>query len=100
MTELLPNSLHNVLEVRARLAEGPIWDSTQQLLYWVDIYNHRVHRFYPATGKDEYFDVGDVVGAISPAGDNRLIIALRHQLAFLDTQTGLVTTIIEIEPDR
>ncbi len=100
MTELLPNSLHNVLEVRARLAESPTWDSTQQLLYWVDIFNHRVHRFYPATGKDEYFDVGDVVGAISPAGDNRLIIALRHQLAFLDTQTGLVTTIIEIEPDR
>jgi sugar lactone lactonase YvrE len=100
MTELLSDQLSNVLEVRARLAEGPVWDSRQQLLYWVDIYNHRVHRFYPATGKDEYFDVGDVVGAIALAGDNQLIIALRHQLAFLDTQTGVVTSIIEIEADQ
>lgn len=104
MTELLPDSLHNVLEVRARLAEGPIWDASQQLLYWVDIYNHRVHRFYPATGQDEYFDVGDVVGAIAKrceanalAGDNQLIMALRHQLAFLNTQTGSITSIIELE---
>jgi sugar lactone lactonase YvrE len=100
MTELLSDQLSNVLEVRARLGEGPIWDSRQQLLYWVDIYNHRVHRFYPATGKDEYFDVGDVVGAIALAGDNKLIIALRHQLAFLDTQTGVVSSIIEIEADQ
>jgi sugar lactone lactonase YvrE len=100
MTELLSDKLSNVLEVRARLGEGPIWDSRQQLLYWVDIYNHRVHRFYPPTGRDEYFDVGDVVGAIALAGDNKLIMALRHQLAFLDTQTGLVSSIIEIEADR
>lgn len=100
MTELLSDKLSNVLEVRARLGEGPIWDSRQQLLYWVDIYNHRVHGFYPATGRDEYFDVGDVVGAIALAGDNKLIIALRHQLAFLDTQTGVVSSIREIEADQ
>jgi sugar lactone lactonase YvrE len=100
MTELLSDKLSNVLEVRARLGEGAMWDFKQQLLYWVDIYNHRVHRFSPTTGKDEYFDVGDVVGAIALAGDNKLIIALRHQLAFLDTQTGVVTSIIEIEVDQ
>ncbi len=89
--------LHNVLEARARLGESPIWDSTQNLLYWVDIYNHRVHQFHPATGKNCFFDVGDVVGAIATAGTGRLIIALRHHLAFLNTQTGEVTPILEIE---
>ncbi|WP_414544344.1 SMP-30/gluconolactonase/LRE family protein [Nostoc sp. CCY0012] len=99
MTEVLPDSPQNVLAARARLGEGPIWDSTQNLLYWVDIYNHRVHQFHPATGKDEFFDVGDVVGAIAKAGDNRFIMALRHQLVFLNTQTGEVTPIVEIEAD-
>ncbi|YAF97411.1 MAG: SMP-30/gluconolactonase/LRE family protein [Nodularia sp. CChRGM 3473] len=99
MTEVLPNSPQNVLAARARLGEGPIWDATENLLYWVDIYNHRVHQFNPATGKDEFFDVGDVVSAIAQAGDNRLIMALRHQLAFLNTQTGEVTPMIEIEAD-
>ncbi|WP_373529637.1 SMP-30/gluconolactonase/LRE family protein [Nostoc sp.] len=89
--------LHNVLEARARLGEGPIWDSNKKLLYWVDIYNRRVHQFNPATGKDRFFDVGDVVGAIAIAGKDRLIMALRHHLAFLDTQTGEVATILEIE---
>ncbi|MEH2242518.1 SMP-30/gluconolactonase/LRE family protein [Nostoc sp.] len=91
--------LHNVLEARARLGEGPIWDSTQNLLYWVDVYNHRVHQFHPATGKNSFFDVGDVVGAIATAGADRLIMALRHHLAFLNTQTGVVTPILEIEAD-
>ena len=54
-------SLHNALEARARLGEGSIWDSTNDLLYWVDIYNRRVHQFNPATGKDTFFDVGDLV---------------------------------------
>ncbi|MFS0515254.1 SMP-30/gluconolactonase/LRE family protein [Nostoc sp. UIC 10607] len=89
--------LHNVLEARARLGEGPMWDYSQNLLYWVDIFNHRVHQFHPATGKNCFFDVGDVVGAIATAGVDRLIIALRHHLAFFNTQTGEVNTILEIE---
>lgn len=89
--------LHNVLEARARLGESPIWDSTGKLLYWVDIYNHRVHQFNPATGEKGFFDVGDVVGAIATAGADRLIMLLRHHLAFLNTQTGVVTPILEIE---
>ncbi len=97
MVNKLQYLLHNVLEARARLGEGPMWDSTQNLLYWVDIYNHRVHQFHPATGKSSFFDVGDVVGAIATAGKDRLIMALRHHLAFLNTQTGVVTPILEIE---
>ncbi|RCJ17655.1 gluconolaconase [Nostoc sp. ATCC 43529] len=97
MSQVLQYPLQNVLEARARLGEGPVWDSTKKLLYWIDIFNHRVHQFYPATGKDRFFDVGDVVGAIAPAGTDRLIITLRRHLAFLNTQTGEVTPILEVE---
>lgn len=97
MSQVLQYPLHNVLEARARLGEGPMWDSTKKLLYWIDIFNHRVHQFDPATGKDSFFDVGDVVGAIATAGTDRLIIALRHHLAFLNTKTGEVTPILEVE---
>ncbi|MEA5602968.1 SMP-30/gluconolactonase/LRE family protein [Nostoc sp. UHCC 0252] len=89
--------LQNVLKARARLGEGPIWDSTKNLLYWVDIFNHRVHQFNPATGENSFFDVGDVVGAIATAGADRLIMLLRHHLAFLNTQTGVVAPILEVE---
>jgi sugar lactone lactonase YvrE len=91
--------LNNILTARARLAECPVWDSTHKLLYWVDIYNHRVNQFNSVTEQNIFFDVGDVVGSVALAGANRLIIALRHGLAFLDTQSGEVTPIIQVEAD-
>jgi len=90
----------NILTARARLGEGPCWHSQKQLLYWVDIYNHRVHEFDPKTGEQKFFDVGEVVGCIAPAGTDRFIMAQRHRLAFLDTSNGEVTPIIDVEADQ
>jgi len=81
-------SVQNVLAVRARLGECPVWDGDRQRLYFVDVYNHRVHQFDPATGETRYFDTGEVVSAIALMGSDRLLISLRNRLAFLDTQTG------------
>jgi sugar lactone lactonase YvrE len=86
-----------VLNARARLGEGPCWDAQAQRLYWVDIYNHRVHEFDPATGSDRHFDVGDVVGCLAPAGAGRLMLGLQHHVACLDMRTGTVTRMREFE---
>src|SRR4028118_632062 len=94
------DSLKNVFQGRARLGESPCWHQQEQQLYWVDIYNHRVHQFNPATGAHQFFDVGEVVGCIAPAGTNRLIMAQRSRLAFLDTSNGKVTPIITIESNQ
>jgi sugar lactone lactonase YvrE len=90
-------SVQNVLTARARLGEGLVWNADLQQLFWVDIHNHRVHQFDPATGHDRYFDVGDLVGAIAFAGHDRLLLALRDQLAFLNTQSGEVTPLHQIK---
>ena len=86
-----------VLDARARLGEGPCWDAQAQRLYWVDIYNHRVHEFDPATGSDRFFDVGEVVGCLAPAGAGRLLLGLRHRVAWLDIHSGTVTPGLEFE---
>lgn len=91
------DSLKNVFQGRARLGESPCWHQQEQQLYWVDIYNHRVHQFNPVTGSHQFFDVGEVVGCIAPANNHRLIMAGRSRLAFLDTRNGTVTTILNIE---
>lgn len=85
-----------ILTVRARLGERPCWDAQTQCLYWVDIYNHRLHQFDPKTGNDRFFDLGEVVTCFAPASNNRLIVALRHHLAFLDLQTGDVKRLVTI----
>jgi len=91
------DTLRVVLEARARLGEGPCWDAQAGRLYWVDIYNHRVHEVDPATGSDRFFDVGEVVACLAPASGGRLIVGLRHHLACLDTRTRTVTPILEFE---
>ena len=87
----------NILNARARLGECPLWDADRQQLFWVDIYNHRVHQFDPATGQDRYFDTGEVVSAIAQADNNQLLVALRSRLAFLDIETGHTTPLTAIE---
>jgi sugar lactone lactonase YvrE len=89
--------LRIVLSARARLGECPVWQAVGQKLFWVDVYNHRVHQFDPATGKDCCVDTGDVVSAIALAGRDRLLIALSDRLAWLHLPTGVVEIIHRFE---
>ncbi|BAU15233.1 SMP-30/gluconolaconase/LRE domain-containing protein [Leptolyngbya sp. NIES-3755] len=80
-----------VVDARARLGECPVWNVDRQQLFWVDVYNHRVHQFDLATSQDRFFDVGDAACAIALSSENRLLIALRDRLAFLNIESGEIT---------
>ncbi|KJH71052.1 SMP-30/gluconolactonase/LRE family protein [Aliterella atlantica] len=94
---LIQSSVQNVLSARARLGECPLWDETNQRLYWVDVYNQRVHEFDPTSGRDRYFDLDSVVSAIACSGKDRLLVALRDRLVFLDLQIGSIEHLYQIE---
>jgi sugar lactone lactonase YvrE len=65
----------------AQLAEGPLWDSRTQSLWWVDIPAAKLHCFDPATGKDQSFDVGQPIGAVVPEEGRGLVLALADGFA-------------------
>jgi sugar lactone lactonase YvrE len=92
--------LVNVLNARARLGEGTLWDTDRHLLYWADIFNHRVNQFEPASGTNIIFEVGKEVGCMGLVDQERLILGLRDRIAYLDIQTGKVTTLITLEADN
>jgi sugar lactone lactonase YvrE len=92
--------LENVLNARARLGEGTVWDENRQLLYWVDIYNHRVHQFEPSTGNDVVFEVGAEVSCVALEGFDHLILGLRDRIAFLDIPTGEVFSLVSVEAEN
>jgi len=87
------------LDARAELGEGPSWDPATRRLIWVDITAEVVHRFDPATGEDELFDIGQPVGAAVPAVDGRVALAISDGFAFLDPATGAVERIADVEAD-
>ena len=92
--------LRNVLAARARLGEGPSWDAEAGVLWWVDIHNHRVHRFDPEAGEDTVYEVGETVGCAHPAADGRVVLGLRRGVALLDPSSGAVEPLATLLPER
>jgi sugar lactone lactonase YvrE len=89
-----------VLDARAELGEGPVWDGATRSLLWVDISRGLVHRFDPTTARDEAFDVGRPVGAAVPTASGGLAIAAHDGFALVDPETGDVELVAELETDR
>jgi len=89
-----------IVQTRARLGEGPVWDPLRQCLFWVDIYNHRVHQFILETGTERWWEVGEVVGSLALAAGERVLLAQRHRLAWLDLLSGSVDPVLELESDE
>lgn len=80
-----------VLDAKATLGEGSIWNANRQQLHWVDIDGRRVFTFDPATGGNRSYDVGQKVGAVVPRARGGSMLALHEGFAEFDPETGQVT---------
>jgi sugar lactone lactonase YvrE len=71
------------LDARASLGEGPRWHAGERLLYWVDIARCELHRFDPATGRDEARTFAEPVGCFAFRRAGGLLLAMRAGFATL-----------------
>jgi sugar lactone lactonase YvrE len=78
----------SILPARCRLGEGPWWDADGDALWFVDLLNHRVHRFSPSTGGHRAYDAPETVSFVVGTRGARMLVAFRRSLAFLDPATG------------
>jgi sugar lactone lactonase YvrE len=88
-----------ILQAKAVLGEGSIWDPMLQVLYWVDIDKFQLHTFDPATGQDSFVNLGRHVGTVvkrSAGGGGGFIVALPDQFAHVDS-VGKITAIADVE---
>ncbi len=89
-----------VLDCRAELGEGPLWDVAEQRLYWVNIKQREIHRFDPATGRDEMWPAPEAVGSLALRAQGGLVVALRSGFFFFEPATGAFQPVVEPEPER
>ena len=89
-----------VLDARAQLGEGPVWDGREQALYWVDIRAPALHRFEPATGTTRVWPMPEPIGAVALREARGAVVALRSGLYRLDLETGALDILCAPEPDR
>jgi sugar lactone lactonase YvrE len=76
------------LDARAQLGEGPRWHEGEQRLYWVDIARNELHRFDPASGRDEVRRFAAPIGCFAFRARGGLVLAMKDGLALLDDWTA------------
>ena len=95
-----PTNASLVLDVHAELGEGPIWDTANACLYFVDILRGRLHRYDPRTRASRVHDVGRKVGAAALSESGDLILAAQGGFVRLDETTGRTTPIADVDANR
>jgi sugar lactone lactonase YvrE len=85
-----------VAEAHATLGEGPVWDVTRGVLWWVDIVSGLVHCFDPRSGLDRAVPAGSPVGALAMRRDGTLLAALQERLAVMEPESGRIETLVAL----
>jgi D-xylonolactonase len=65
------------------LGENPLWNDRDQALYWADIDEGRLYRYFPETGKHECFYSGEVVGGFTFQDDDSFLLFEKNRIARL-----------------
>ena len=86
-----------ILPWGAQLGESPVWHEAENALYWVDILHPAVHRFDPATGRNETCETGKLVSAVIPVTQDRLLVASQDGVEWLDFSSGRLTPFVSPE---
>jgi sugar lactone lactonase YvrE len=89
-----------VCTVGATLGEGPVWVGREAALWFVDIKQHKAHRFHPATGALESRDAPHQVGWVLPSDDGAMVAGLQDGLYRFEPETGLFLPLDPVEADR
>lgn len=86
-----------VIDARAQLGEGPVWDAGQEILYWVDIVGKALHSWDGSTARSRRYE--EPVCAVSPEPGGSLLVAFAKRLARVSPCGDSITEVCPVEPD-
>lgn len=84
----MSDSVRCVVDCRNILGEVPVWDVTEQALYWVDIEGKLLQRLNPATGEVKHWEMPERIASYALRENGGLIVAFASGIAFLDIDSG------------
>ncbi len=89
-------SIDFIGEQRDRLGESPLWDDRRQTLFWIDSKRCQVHSLVPATGGRRQWTLPQEIGSLALCDSGRLLVALEHDIGFLDIDSGGFETLAHV----
>ncbi|MCK0769411.1 SMP-30/gluconolactonase/LRE family protein [Chromohalobacter canadensis] len=79
------------------LGEGPLWDETEQALYWVDIKGHQLQCL--ANGNVRQWSLDEEITSVHRHAEGGFIVTLRHAIARLQLPEGTLEKWLTPEPE-
>ena len=93
------NEVKLVVDAKASLGEGPIWDYEKKLLYWIDIINKEIRILDPKTHSERIIKTAHSPGSVVVGTNQRILAAFENGFSFLDLLTEKTTFIADPESD-
>ena len=88
-----------VIASRNQIGESPVWSSSENSLYWVDVEGGLIQRWNSFDQSVQRWKIDDTVGCIGLCKRGGLIGASRAGFLFLDAASGKITPISDPEAD-
>ena len=88
-----------VVDSKSLLGEGTYWEPKEEVLWWIDIWGPTIHRYRPATGKDDTWTAPEFLGTLSVRERGGLVVSMVSGFYFFDPKTGKFDPIVDPEAD-
>jgi len=91
------NNIRCVVDAKALLGEGTLWDPQAQCLWWIDIYSNAIHRYDPLSKQSQSFATPRPPGCLAIRRSGGLVVAMGDGFYFFDPATHQFHHIIDAE---
>jgi len=86
-----------VVDARAELGEGTLWDPVAGVLWWIDIWSKHIHQYTPASGENRTWDTPERPGCLGLRAKGGLVLTMANGFHFFDPETGTFEAIADPE---
>ena len=89
-----------IWDAKNELGEGPVWDTREQKLYWLDSKGPTINRYDPRNGSVQTWKLPSDVGSMALREKGGAIVALRDGIFGFDFDTGKAELMVAVEADN
>lgn len=83
----------------AKLGEGTFWDTHEQALWWLDIFERTIYRFDPVNGTQTRYLLPEEPGCLAPRARGGLVVSMRSGFYFFDPASEKLEPITDPESE-
>ncbi|GAA3210963.1 SMP-30/gluconolactonase/LRE family protein [Dactylosporangium siamense] len=97
---MIETPVETLSDIPCELGESTLWDDVKGRLHWVDIDRDLLFTLDWATRDVATLHLPATAGSVGLRAGGGLVAALRHAVAFVDVDSGVVEVVAELETDR